>query len=243
MKLAVQLYTLRGQVKSGQDLLNILGKVRDIGFAGVEFAGFFDLPAAAVKARLDELGLEAAGMHLSFDELSGAKLAQSLDYAAAIGSRYIGTGGHSTRKEEDMQTILTVMGEAARQAEQRGMIAYYHNHSHEFKRDAQGIKLDRIKQVCPLELDTYWSFFAKVDTPAYLRQNAERIKLVHIKDGGKRFPKPKALGEGKNDLLGIIAATRDIGCEWLILENDFPKPDGLSDITRSMAYLKKYATE
>jgi len=243
MKLAVQLYTLRGQVKNGQDLLEILGKVRDIGFAGVEFAGFFGLESAVLKARLDELGLEATGMHLSFDELSGARLAQSLDYAAAIGSRYIGTGGHTTRKEADVQEILRVMGEASKQAEQRGMIAYYHNHSHEFKKDAQGVKLDRIKQVCPLELDTYWSFFAKVDTPAYMRENAARIKLVHIKDGGKRFPKPCALGEGKNDLQSIITATHDIGCEWLILENDLPKPDGLSDITRSMAFLKKYATE
>ncbi len=239
MKLAVQLYTLRSHMKNGSDLLQILGEVKKLGFQGVEFAGYHNLDAAVLKSRLDELGLEAAGAHLSFPELSGERLEHNIAYAKVLGSGYLGTGGHGTRSENDMQEILRVMGNAATRAAEQGIIAYYHNHSHEFKQENGAYKLDRIKQSCALELDTYWSFHAKVDTPRYLRENAARIKLVHIKDGSKWFPRPCALGEGKNDLPAIIAATRDIDCEWLILENDFPRPNGLADIARSMEYLQK----
>ena len=44
-----------------------------------------------------------------------------------------------------------------------------------------------------------------------------------------------ALGEGDNDLPSVFKAAEDAGIEWLILENDAPKPNGIDDITRSMA--------
>ena len=47
-----------------------------------------------------------------------------------------------------------------------------------------------------------------------------------------------ALGEGNNDLLSVFKAAKDSGMEWLVLENDDPKPNGIDDITRSMAYFK-----
>ena len=56
MKFAVQLYSLRGHIKDGADLLHILEEVKKLGFEGVEFAGFFGLDAPTLKAKLDELG-------------------------------------------------------------------------------------------------------------------------------------------------------------------------------------------
>jgi len=46
------------------------------------------------------------------------------------------------------------------------------------------------------------------------------------------------LGEGENSIEAILAAAERLGIEWLIVENDNPVPDGLSDVARSMAYLK-----
>ena len=40
MKFAVQLYSVRDHIENGNDLLEILGKVKEIGFDGVEFAGY-----------------------------------------------------------------------------------------------------------------------------------------------------------------------------------------------------------
>ena len=41
----------------------------------------------------------------------------------------------------------------------------------------------------------------------------------------------------KKDAYALQRA-KDNGIEWLILENDDPVPDGISDITRSMQWLK-----
>ena len=43
MKLAVQLYTLRNDYSNGEEFLEILEKVKEIGFEGVEFAGYAGL--------------------------------------------------------------------------------------------------------------------------------------------------------------------------------------------------------
>lgn len=88
-----------------------------------------------------------------------------------------------------------------------------------------------------LELDTYWVFNSKVDVCDYIKANASRIGLIHLKDGGLDS-NPCAIGEGKNDIHGIINTAKEAGFEWLIVENDNPTPDGLSDTARSIHHLK-----
>ena len=55
MKLAVQLYSVRDDYKTGEEFLKILEKVKEIGFEGVEFAGFGCCEPEVIKAKLDEL--------------------------------------------------------------------------------------------------------------------------------------------------------------------------------------------
>ena len=50
MKFAVQLYSVRDHIENGNDMLEILGKVKEIGFEGVEFAGYFGLSAEELRA-------------------------------------------------------------------------------------------------------------------------------------------------------------------------------------------------
>jgi len=74
MKKAIQLYSVRDHIKTGDDMLRVLGEVKQLGFEGVEFAGYFDLPAEVLKARLDELGLKAVGTHIGLDNYLPAKI-------------------------------------------------------------------------------------------------------------------------------------------------------------------------
>lgn len=238
-KLGVQLYTLRSIIKSGQNLLEVLPKVASLGYRGVEFAGYHGLPAEELAACLSENSLECAGSHVSLKELTGAELEKNLNFIEKLGGKYLGVGMAPTRTKEDMNTLCATMKAASIEGAKRGITIYYHNHTAEFKLVDGARKIDIIKHSCALELDTFWSFIAKADTPRYIRENAEFIKLIHIKDGGKIIPKPSALGLGKNDLKGIIAAAKDIDSEWLIVENDFPKSDALADIEISMKYLKE----
>lgn len=240
MKLAVQLYSIRDLIKGPEDLLNILSKVKEIGFDGVEFAGYHGVDAETLKKRLDEVGLAVVGTHTGMDNLKEDKIEETFAFHKTIGCKNIGIGGANTKTEVNLQKVLKVMGAAYDKGQKEGITVYFHNHSSEFKRTlfskSKDVILDRIKEVCALQIDTYWSFWAGIDNYKYITENKDRIVHLHIKDG--KDGKPLALGEGDCDLSAVIKAAKDINLEWLVLENDNPTPDGLSDITRSMAYLK-----
>ena len=51
MKKAIQMYSVRDHIKTGDDMLEILGEVKKLGFDGVEFAGYYGLSAETLKAR------------------------------------------------------------------------------------------------------------------------------------------------------------------------------------------------
>ena len=243
MKFAVQMYTLRHQIQNGDDMLAILGNVKDLGFDGVEFAGFQGLAAETLKARLDELGLVCAGAHMGLDDMKPEKIEATLDYMQALGAWCVGIGGANTETETALSEVCEIMAKADEAAAKRGMQVYFHNHTGEFRMplfaEKPGTIFERIRDNCHVQIDTYWSFAAGQDNYKLITENKDRIVTLHLKDGVGDLP--MALGEGDNDLAAVIRAAKDAEIEWLVLENDDPTPDGLSDITRSMAWIKENA--
>ena len=233
MKLAVQLYSLRDMIKSGDDFLKILEEVKKLGFDGVEFAGYHGVDAETIKAKLDELGLVAVGAHIGLNDYLPENIEKTAAFHKTLGCLYCGVGGAAHDTVEECEYAADVL---AKGSEVMGIPTYYHNHTEEFTalengKTAMEIFAEKIK----LEVDTYWSFHAGVDNYKYISENVGDIALIHIKDGIDG--KPKALTEGNNDLDAVIRAVKDNGIEWVILENDDPVPDGLSDVARSMKYL------
>lgn len=237
MKIAVQLYSVRDHIKSGDDLLAILPKIKELGFDGVEFAGYFGLEASALKAKLDKCGLVAVGTHCGLNDYLPLSLGATAEYAKTLGLLYMGVGGapHGTARQSE------TTGKILRRAmDKSGIPTYYHNHTEEFKKFRNGkTAMEIISEYTNLEIDTYWSFCAGVDNYSYITENREKIVLLHIKDGISR--KPKALGEGECDLAAVIKAAKDTNLEWIVLENDDPEPTGLEDIARSMKWLRANA--
>ncbi len=237
MKLAVQLYSLRHDYTNGEEFLEILGKVKELGFDGVEFAGFAGLEPEVIKARLDELGLVAVGCHRGLDDLKEPQLEKTVADAKALGMKYIGIGGAPHSTEEDVAVLNEVYAHANEKYADEGIKFYYHNHTEEYEiKFGDTLCMDKIAETAYLEVDTYWSYCGGADNYKYITENKDRIILLHIKDGIDR--KPTALGEGDNDLLTVFKAAKDIDIEWLVLENDDPVPTGIEDITRSMEYFK-----
>ena len=237
MKFAVQLYSVRDHIKSGDDMLEILGKVKEIGFDGVEFAGYFGLSAETLKARCDELGLEVVGTHMGLNDYIPENLAKTLEYTKTLGCKYIGVGGAPHSTYEEALNTGEVLGAAGVEARKLGMDTYYHNHTEEFTELKDGkTAMDIIGERCKLEIDTYWSFCAGINNAEYLPAKKDEIVLIHIKDGKGRTP--MALGEGENDLGKVVDGVKAIGLDWVVLENDDPVPCGLDDISRSYKWLK-----
>ena len=238
MKLAVQLYSVRDDYKNGEEFLEILEKVKAIGFEGVEFAGFGGCEPEVIKAKLDELGLTAVGCHMGVENFKPENIEETIRIAKVLGMKYVGTGGAPHETEEEVAELVKIYSYANEIGAKEGIKFYYHNHTEEFEiKFGDRLCMDCIADGAYLELDTYWSFCGGADNYKYIKDNTDKIILLHIKDGVDR--KPTALGEGNNDLLSVFKAAKEVDMEWLVLENDDPVPTGIEDITRSMKYFKE----
>ncbi|MBQ5883415.1 MAG: sugar phosphate isomerase/epimerase, partial [Clostridia bacterium] len=132
MKFAVQLYSVRDHIENGNDLLEILGKVKEIAFDGVEFAGYQGVSAEVLKKKCDELGLTIVGTHLGLDDFEGENLKSTLEFHKTLGTKYLGVGGAPHSTYEEAKNTADVLGNANKEAEKIGMNTYYHNHTEEF---------------------------------------------------------------------------------------------------------------
>lgn len=238
MKFALQLYSIRDCYHNGEELISALKKLKELGFDGVEFAGFCDLSAERVKEALDEIGLTPVSCHEGVDRLEN-DIDEILEFNSAIGNHNVACAYSPTANQADMDRLERVMKIAAEKAQKYGIRMLYHNHSHEFDPLPDGRRpIDLIKEFCDLEPDTYWVFNSRVDPYEFLKENAAHVGLVHLKDGDMEGH-PCSIGEGSNHIQEILDASREIGAQWVILENDDPVPDGLTDVARSMKNLKE----
>jgi sugar phosphate isomerase/epimerase len=231
------MYTLRDCYTTPEEFSSLLAKVRDLGFAGIELAGSGGLSAADLKAKLDELGLTIVCSHESLERLD-KHLPEVLAWHQAVGCPRIALAWSPAASLDDLAELERVLRKAEPAARAAGIELLYHNHDHEFTDIAGEPAIERISRLVRLEVDTYWVFAAGQDVPAWLRAHAPAIALLHIKDGD-RNRHPSALGEGQNDISGILATAQTLGMDWLILENDYPDPDGIQDVSRSVRYLRR----
>ena len=100
-------------------------------------------------------------------------------------------------------------------------------------------------------VDTYWLQFGGVDVKDTLRKLKGRIECAHLKDyqivyteGGQ--PRPFApefapVGDGVMDFPSIIEVMKEVGVKYFLVEQDNASrlPDTLSQVQRSIEYLKK----
>ncbi len=237
MKIGLQLYTIRDTYQNADEFKANIKKVKELGYDGVEFAGYAGMDANDLKAFLDEIGLEAISSHHGLNDLE-FKLDELVQYNKTLGCKYMICAFAPTGNKEEVDHVVKVMSAAKKTVADNGMELLYHNHSHEFKiLDDGSLPLALIGDSCNLELDTFWVFNAGVEPCSFIRDNKDVISLIHLKDGSFEGV-PCAIGEGFNNIKGIREMSARIGMEWLIVENDKPTPDGLSDVGRSIRYLK-----
>src|SRR4051794_6301419 len=83
---AVQMYTLRDECE--RDFKGTLKKVAELGFDGVELAGYGGLLVEEVKSLIDELGLRVAASHVPLEQLEN-NLPQVIEEMKILGSNYV----------------------------------------------------------------------------------------------------------------------------------------------------------
>src|SRR6476620_10357395 len=85
MGIGLQMYTVREDANA--DMEGTLRQIAEMGYEGVEFAGYAGVPAERMREVLDELNLKAIGSHVSLDNLI-KDLQGEIAYLKTIGASY-----------------------------------------------------------------------------------------------------------------------------------------------------------
>ncbi len=250
MKYGYNLFSAWPIVKDRDTLVATLRALKAMGYDGVEFFLYFDIPAAEMKDLLGEIGLEPFSTHPRltrfFDHLD-----EEIAYAKAAGIEML-VMPHVVDEERNAdyyQKLLAAIPGWRRKCADAGLKLAWHNHDFEFvPYEGHRYLMDAILAADPgveYEPDTFWTTYAGVDTLAYLEQYRDRIRCVHFKDyAGKTGPGYLdidfcAVGEGLVDVEAAAAKAAAIGAQWAVVEQDLHTKDILEDARSSLAFLKQ----
>ena len=237
--IALQLYTLREA--AGADYEGTIRKVADIGYVGVEPAGFPGTTVEAGKKLFDELGLEVCSAHLPLP--IGDKKNESLETAAALGITRVVAGQRRDQfgSADQIKASCDRFNEAASNCAENGMTFGIHNHWWEFLEIEGELvykqMLTHLASEIFFQVDAYWVQTAGPDPAGVIAELGSRAPLIHVKDGPcTREADMQALGEGITDFKSLVDAGRD-HVDWWIVELDRCATDMTEAVEKSYAFL------
>jgi len=122
--------------------------------------------------------------------------------------------------------------------EAAGLGLGYHNHSFELQRFGAETGLATLLRTAPelvAEIDTYWLQYGGASPAAWIRRLAGRVPLVHVKDMDVAEGRPvmAEVGEGNLEWPDLLAACRESGTRWLVVEQDECRRDELESVAIS----------
>lgn len=231
----LQLYSVRSAMAA--DMEGTVEKVAALGYKMVEPAGFFGRSADQFNELMARTGLKLSGTHSAWIDLRD-KWDETLAYHKAIGNpRYIIPGaGFGTREETD--EVIRVINDVQPRLAAEGIELHYHNHSFEFIRNEAGIlpfEELRDRTNVKFEIDTYWAYRAGEDPVKLMKEYADRINVIHVKDG--TMQEGLSLGSGTAPVREVVAAAKAMGIT-MVVESEAQQPDGISEVTRCIDFLK-----
>lgn len=230
-KLALQLYSVRDMAEV--NLLETIRKVSEMGYEGVQFAGFFNHSAEKVRTELDASQIVPAGAHVGIDLLVH-HFDETINFHQSIGNDLI----ICPSLPENMRSTSDEYFRAAEQLnrigeklEKAGMTFGYHNHAFEFETFAGKTGFDILFEntdpaYVKMELDCFWASVAGFDPLRTISKYADRCVSLHMKDMKMEGEKKVSteIGSGILDIWKIIESGKANHVDWFIVEQeDFAK--------------------
>ncbi len=224
--IALQLYSVRDECQ--EDFLDVIRKVGEMGYQGVEFAGFHGRTAGEVRSALDAAGLACAGSHTGIAALADESFDATLDYLAEVGCPYVIVPGIP----EEMRSTPHACADTARRfsdlcarIEERGIRAGYHCHYGDMVQLADGrtawyILGSMTPRSFVLQYDTANGMSAGSDPVQPIRDWPGRGETIHLKEwAGRHGAAP--IGEGDVPWTEVFAACEQLGgTVWYIVEHE-----------------------
>lgn len=245
-KVALQLWSVKEACQ--QDFIGTLKLVKEMGYDGVEFAGYYGLSATELSAILTELDLAVAGSHIGYDQIV-ENLDEVIAYEKAIGNERIICPYVAADTFEEWQERFAAFREAQEKIAAAGLTLIYHNHSHEFTAIPDKSILEEMVAAVPgikLEVDTYWVQHAGLNVVEWLLENRQSVALLHIKemlivDGEKESTE---IGTGILPIASYVNVAKELDLPWLIVEQEaFQKYPAIESAAINVVALKKIIEE
>jgi len=221
--IGLQVYSVRGEAE--KDLAGVLAQVAEMGYDGVEFAGYYKWPAEKIRKVLDQHNLKCCGTHTGLNEMTGERFAKTVEFNKIIGNKnLIAPSGMRTGSQEAVVQFAKQMSELAAKAKEQGMRVGYHNHAGEFDAKAGFIAWEvfakNSSQDVILQVDIGHIARAGADPAKYMAMFPGRLTTVHIKDFSKTNRDP-LVGEGDIDWPAMFRICEGAGgTEWYIIEDE-----------------------
>jgi len=226
---AVQLYSVREDC--AKDLFGTLKAIAEMGYEGVEFAGYHGRSAEELRKMLDDLGLKVAGTHTGIDTLRGDELKRTIEFNQTLGNKFLiipWIGEEWRRTKEDWLRFADFLNELAEKVKPEGMFVGYHNHHFEFQQQFDGqnlwdILFSATKPEVVMQLDTGNAMHGGISADEVvniLKRYPGRAKTIHLKEFSSTNPKA-ILGEGEVKWREVLTLCDTIGgTEWFIIEQE-----------------------
>lgn len=219
-KIGLQLWSVKEECE--KDFFKTLAKVKEQGYDGVEFAGYFDKSATRIKDELDCLGLEVVASHIPHERLLD-NLDEVIAFEKELGNQRIVIPYATFDSLEKWLEFIQKINLIAKQVQKENLTIYYHNHAHEFSEIPDVNILEKWFENAPevkLEIDLYWMAFANQNIEEWLLSHSKPIGLFHIKD---MLDEPKESTEVNAGILPIkkfVEIGKLIDLPWLIVEQE-----------------------
>jgi sugar phosphate isomerase/epimerase len=240
--IALQLYSVREDC--AKDLVGTIKAVAEMGYEGVEFAGYHNRSAEELRKILDDFGLKVAGTHIGINTLLGDELERTIEFNSILGNKFLIVPGLPEEYRNSKAAWLKtaeIMNEISEKVKPHGMRVGYHNHAVEFQPMEGEIPWDiffgAANKDVVMQLDIGNAMHGGGDPVEILRKYPGRATTIHLKEYPFTAP---AIGEGEVKWDEIFELCESAGgTEWYIVEYETPGRPPLESVKRCLENLKR----
>lgn len=237
MNFGVQTFTIRKLQKRDMEASYL--PLVEMGILDLEIARIdFNLDnAKKVKALIDKYGIRPVSIQVKpkyvfgdveavveFCKITGCKnvVISMLPFECILG------------KEEKFYSFVDSLDKQFDIYAEHGITLAYHHHNWEYIKLSNG-KTRMAELLCRTEKirfvhDTYWTARCGIDPTRQIREFGKRLLGIHLRDLAFKkklidvIPHDIAVGEGVIDFSRVIAAAKDVGCEYMVIEQKTDTP-------------------
>lgn len=227
--IGLELYSVRDEL--AKDLTGTLNAVAKMGYQCVEFfAPYYswtDDYAKQVRKQLDGLGVHCYSTHNDRRSFTPEGIGKAIELNKILGTEYVvmADAGEGIKTIDGWKQVAALLNAANTTMAASGLHAGYHNHDAEWHpvegtRPMDILAADTDDSIM-LQFDVGTCLEAGADPVAWINQNPDRIRSMHLKDWSPQNGYKVLFGEGVAPWKQIFAAGEGVGgVKYYLIEQE-----------------------